>query len=203
VPEFEGFILAGGASSRMGVDKGALRLGGKSMVERAAVTLGATMPGAGRVSLVSSRADAEQFGLPVVADLYAGLGAAGGLHAALTSCRAEWAVVLACDLPFVTPALLARLISYRSAGFEAVAPVQADGRPQPLCALYSARPCAAVARALIETGELRPRVLLRETRTRWVEFAEVSDLPGSAHFFRNLNTPTEYEEARRLAGESF
>jgi len=198
VPEVEGFILAGGASSRMGVDKAALRLGGESLVGRAARALGAV---AGRVSLVSPREDAGQFGLPVVRDVYGGRGAVGGLHAALTACRAPWALVLACDLPFVTAALLGRLASLAGPEFDAVAPVQADGRQQPLCALYSARVCAEAARGLIEAGELRPRELLRRARTRWVGFDEVRDLPGSADFFRNLNTPAEYGDARRLAGE--
>jgi molybdenum cofactor guanylyltransferase len=199
VPEIEGFILAGGASSRMGTDKAALRLGGESLVGRAARALGAVVA---RTSLVSPRDDAQRHGLPLVRDVYAGLGAAGGLHAALSSCRAQWALVLACDLPFVTSSLLARLASFRGPGLDAVAPVQPDGLVQPLCAIYSAKPCAAAVERLIEAGELRPRVLLGAVRTRLIKFDEVMDLPGAADFFRNVNTPEEYKEACRLSGET-
>lgn len=188
----EGFILAGGASSRMGEDKSRLSLGGRTFVEAAAGALRAV---ATRVSVVSSRAGAESHGLPVVEDLRAGLGALGGLHAALTSCRAEWAAVVACDLPFVTGELLARLLSECTAETDAVVPVQEDGRVQPLCALYRARVCLEQIDELIRAGELRPRVLLSRVRARLVAFEELRDLEGSTRFFVNVNTPEDYARA--------
>ncbi|HEX8355400.1 MAG TPA: NTP transferase domain-containing protein, partial [Pyrinomonadaceae bacterium] len=124
-----------------------------------------------------------------------GLGAIGGLHAALSACGARWAAVVSCDLPFVSGELFARLASLRQEASEAVAPLQEDGRPQPLCALYAAAECRAAAEELIGAGELRPRALLRRVRTRWVAFEELSDLEGSRLFFTNVNTPAEYEEA--------
>lgn len=193
MPDLEAFILAGGASSRMGEDKSRLRLGGRTLVERVAGALG---PVAERVSLVSSRPDASAHGLSVVLDLYESRGALGGLHAALTNCRAPLAFVVSCDLPFVTRELFERLLSLHTDDAEAVAPVQADGRPQPLCALYAAAACARAADELIRTGELRPRELLRRTRTRWVAFEELADLPHSARFFENVNTPEDYEKAK-------
>ena len=190
--EIEGFILAGGASSRMGEDKSRLELNGRTFVGAAARSLGEITP---HVSVVSSRPDAESHGLPVVRDRHSGLGALGGLHAALSSCGAEWAALLACDLPFVTGGLLARLASLRSDSLDAVVPFQDDGRPQPLCALYRARVCLAAAEELIRTGELRPRVLLSRVRARRVAFGELEDLEGSARFFVNVNTPEEYARA--------
>lgn len=192
--DIEGFILAGGLSSRMGEDKSRLRLGGRTFVEIAAGALAAVSDG---VSVVGSREGVESHGLPVVRDLHRGLGAMGGLHAALAACGAGWAAVLSCDLPFVTAGLFERLTSLRDAGADAVAPVQADGRPQPLCALYAAARCLGAAERLIGAGELRPRVLLGEVRTRWVRFEELSDLAGSRLFFENVNTPADYEAARR------
>jgi len=195
--DLEGFILAGGASSRMGEDKSRLRLGGLTFVERVARALG---PVAARVRLVSSRPDASAHGLPVVSDLHESRGALGGIHAALTNCRAPLALVVSCDLPFVTRELFEHLLSLRTADADAdadaVAPIQPDGRPQPLCALYSAALCARVADELIRAGELRPRELLRRVRTRWVAFEELADLPNSAHLFENVNTPEDYEKAK-------
>ena len=190
--DIEGFILAGGLSSRMGADKSHLRLEGRSFVERAAEALGAV---AGRVRVVGSRPGVESHGLAVVRDVYEGVGAMGGLHAALKACAAEWAAVVSCDLPFATGELLARLASLRAEESEAVAPIQEDGRPQPLCALYAAAECRAAAEELIRAGELRPRELLRRVRARRVAFSELSDLEGSQLFFTNVNTPSEYEEA--------
>lgn len=191
--DVEGFILAGGASSRMGEDKSRLSLGGRTFVESAAGALRAV---ATRVSVVSSRQDAESHGLPVVEDLHAGLGALGGLHAAFTSCRAEWAALVACDLPFVTGELLSRLLSKCTDETDAVVPVQEDGRVQPLCALYRARVCLEQIEELIRAGELRPRVLLSRVRARLVAFEEFRGLKDSTRFFVNVNTPEDYARAQ-------
>ena len=189
--EVEGFILAGGLSSRMGTDKSRLRLGGQTFVEIAARALASITD---KISVVCSLPGIESHGLTVVRDVHEGLGAVGGLHAALAACASPWAAVVSCDLPFVTADLFARLAPLRSDEVDAVAPLQEDGRPQPLCALYAAS-CLETAERLIRAGELRPRSLLREVRTRWVPFAELSDLEGSGRFFDNVNTPADYREA--------
>lgn len=189
--EIEGFILAGGASSRMGSDKAALRLGEETFVARVARALSGV---AATVRVVSSRHGTDAFGLPVVRDVFEDAGALGGLHAALHSARKPWAAVVSCDLPFVTPELLRRLASFAE-GFDAVAPLQPDGRLQPLCALYAREPCLEQAERLIRQGELRPRALLQTVAARLVGFDELSDLPGSELFFRNVNTPGDYDEA--------
>lgn len=176
----------------MGADKAHLRLGGRTLVARAADALGAVTR---KVCVVSSKPDAGAFGLTVVPDVFRGLGALGGLHAALARASCEWAAVLSCDLPFATGALFERLASFRGPALDAVAPLQEDGRPQPLCALYAPSRCLPVAEELIRAGELRPRALLSRVRTRWVAWDELKDLDGSARFFLNLNTPADYERA--------
>lgn len=196
--DVDGYILAGGASSRMGRDKAHLLLGGQTFVERAAASLAKVV---GRVRLVSSKADAGASGLPVVADIYERCGALGGLHAALSDATAEWVLVVSCDLPFVTGELLTFLASMRSdeandsEPFDAVVPVQDDGRWQPLCALYARARCFPVADELLASGERRPRVLVAQVRTRFVSFDELRSLRGAAHFFTNVNTPQDYEQA--------
>lgn len=201
MPDVEGFILAGGASSRMGTNKAQLRLGGQSFVERIA---GALTSVAGRVRVVGARPDAgAEWGLESVADIYENCGALGGMHAAFTHCETRRAAIVSCDLPFVTRELFARLALLGKLGegrrgedaFEAVAPVQEDGRRQPLCAIYSRAACLAHAERLLRSGELRPRELLRQARTRWVNVDELADLRGASLFFLNVNTPDEYAHA--------
>jgi molybdopterin-guanine dinucleotide biosynthesis protein A len=190
----EGFILVGGASSRMGRDKARLELGGRSFVERVASALAQVTV---RVSVVGAReGETADWHLPVVPDLYAKWGALGGLHAALAACRAPWAAVVACDLPFVTGELFARLAALRE-NFDAVVPVQSDGHWQPLCALYRVEPCRERAEQLIASGERRPRALLHTVRTRRVEMAELADIAGAPLFFTNVNTPEDHALARK------
>jgi molybdopterin-guanine dinucleotide biosynthesis protein A len=197
--EVEGFILVGGASSRMGTDKALLALGGRSFVERVHSALSAITT---RTSLVGERSTRARWPqLPTVPDVHVKWGALGGLHAALAACRAEWAAVAACDLPFVTGELFVRLASLRE-NFDAVVPVQTDGRWQPLCALYRASAARCRAAQLIAEGERRPRALLNLIRTRRVAFEQLNDLPGADHFFTNVNTPADYANAREKEGES-
>ncbi|HEX7999030.1 MAG TPA: molybdenum cofactor guanylyltransferase [Pyrinomonadaceae bacterium] len=199
MPEIEGFILAGGKSSRMGTDKASLLLGGESFTERIAAALSAV---AWRVRLVGAQAErsssSSSAGL-FVTDVYGEWGALGGLHAALNACESEWAAVVACDLPFVTAELFARLAKERE-NFAAVVPVQQDERVQPLCAFYRREPCLRRTEELITAGERRPRVLLDSVNTRRVGFQELADLPGAGLFFTNVNTPDDYAQARQAAG---
>lgn len=196
--DIEGFILVGGASSRMGRDKALLTLSGVSFVERIAGELSRV---AGRVNLVGAKNVESSLKIENVPDVYPSWGALGGLHAALAACRAEWAAVVACDLPFVTGELFERLASLRE-GSEAVVPVQRDGRLQPLCALYRTAACREIARRMIEEGERRPRALVRLVRTRLVGWEELADLTGARLFFENVNTPEDYAGARSRFGEA-
>jgi molybdopterin-guanine dinucleotide biosynthesis protein A len=195
--DIEGFILTGGASSRMGTDKARLSLGGLTFIERIA---GALQLITADISFVSTRPETFGLSLPVVADIHRDCGALGGLHAALRACRAPWAAIVSCDLPFVTGELFGRLGEFRDEETEAVAPLQLDGRPQPLCALYSPARCLARVEQLLQEGERRPRVLLRQVRTRWVAPTELSDLRDAELFFLNVNTPEDYRLAREKLG---
>ncbi|MGI9108260.1 MAG: molybdenum cofactor guanylyltransferase [Pyrinomonadaceae bacterium] len=196
--DVEGFILAGGASSRMGTDKARLTLGTQTFVERIAQALHAITT---RISVVSARPESIALNLPVLADVYRNCGAMAGLHAALRACRAPWAAIVSCDLPFVSGELFVRLAALRGGDFEVIAPRQVDGRPQPLCALYKRESCLARIEKLLRDGERRPRVLLQQTHTRWVAPADLADLRHADLFFLNVNTPEDYEDARRRAAE--
>ena len=175
----------------MGTDKSQLLIERQTFTERIAETLFELTDS---VAIVGrSPADSA---LPTVPDVYPQWGALGGLHAALTACKREWAIVVACDLPFVTSELFLHLADMRL-DHDAVVPVQEDGRPQPLAALYSVDPCRERATELIETGSRRPLDLLEAVKTRWVAFAEIRNLPQAERFFVNINTPKDYHEAIR------
>ena len=195
--DVEGFILVGGASSRMGTDKSQLLFGGQTAVELLAKELVAVTA---KVSLVGSRNENLRSGFKIVTDVYQRWGALGGIHAALSATGTEWAIVVACDLPFISRELLWHLMGLARAQppFDAVVPIQADGRPQPLCALYRREPCLESAERLIATGEHTPRALLGAVNTRWVAFEELAGLPAADNFFFNVNTPADYEQAQQI-----
>jgi len=189
--DFQAFILAGGASRRMGTDKSRLVINQQTFTERIAETLFEITDS---VTLVGRALDDSA--LPKVPDIYPQWGALGGLHAALAACSREWAIVVACDLPFITKELFSHLASLKL-DHEAVVPLQKDGRPQPLAAFYRVNPCRERAETLIRAGRRRPLDLLEAVDTRWVAFAEIRNLDQADSFFVNINTPEDYYEAIR------
>jgi len=196
-----GFILAGGESRRMGTEKARLVLDGQSFVERIARELSSVTSSVKVVGDKVSPAELNlHLNLPIdiqaAPDIYPQWGALGGVHAALSACSESWALVVACDFPLVTEELFGRLASVRE-GFEAVAPIQHDGIPQPLCSLYRVEPCLRLAEQMIESGERKPITLLQSVRTRWLSFNELKHLKGADSFFENINTPEDYARVKK------
>ena len=198
--DVQGFILVGGASRRMGRDKAQLRLGSETMLERLAAQLS---PVTSSVTLVGSPQAYVGHSLPTVPDVYEKWGALGGIHGALSVAKTDWIIVIACDLPFVTRDLFERLKSFAHESpyksVDSIVPLQPDGRPQPVCALYYRETCLPEIERLVSAGEHTPRALLTNVRTRYVQFPELGDLPGAENFFLNLNTPEDFERAKWLA----
>jgi molybdopterin-guanine dinucleotide biosynthesis protein A len=194
--DVEGFILVGGRSSRMGTDKARLQFDGQTSVERIAAELCSVTS---RISLVGRGPAAFGPDVRIIPDTHQQWGALGGIHAALGACAADWALIVACDLPFVTRDLCSRLLTLgQPESPDAVVPIQPDGRPQPLCALYRRESCLLEAEELIAGGEHTPRALLANVKTRWVRPEELNDLPGAENFFFNVNTPADYEQAQQM-----
>jgi molybdopterin-guanine dinucleotide biosynthesis protein A len=192
-----GFVTAGGRSSRMQRDKALLKLGGLTMIER---VIGALQPVASSIAIIANDPVYEKFDLPVFADTNKGIGPLEAIRTALANSRQEKAVVAGCDMPFVTSELFAYLLD-QAQGYDAVVPLDAEGRIEPLCAVYSTAAMSEVCR-LIERGDLKMAHLFDAIHARVIEFSELRNLPRSELFFENINTPEDYARAINLiAGE--
>lgn len=198
--EIEGFILAGGASSRMKSDKAFLRLGGKTFIERAAAALQAISQ---NQYVIGGNLPDNLF-LPVLPDVYQSdetekRASIIGLHSALTYSKTRRTAVLACDLPFVTGELMTRLAAPDKINdpnnFDAIAPVQPDGRIQPLCAIYRREICLPTIEKMLVAGNFRLQEIFAQVNTRRIGFSEIADLPNAENFFFNVNTPEDLSRA--------
>jgi molybdopterin-guanine dinucleotide biosynthesis protein A len=192
-----GAVLAGGASKRMGRPKAFLDLAGRSLLERSLDRIRSLCD---EVVVVSRRpSDMMESGARVVRDLAVGQGPLGGLATALFYARRRWVLVTACDQPFLSADLLARLAEHRHdapAGPAALVPRTPDGW-QPLAALYSAE-CFKPAQRLLEQGG-RKVDDLRFGGVQWVsvDADQFRDLDPDLHQFTNVNTEEELETARK------
>ena len=187
-------ILAGGRARRLGgADKARLAIGGARIIDRQLAALSAV---ASDIRIVAN--DGERYaelGLRVIADAIPEAGPLGGLYTALVDATHDRMLILACDLPFVTAALLQRLVDESGTGQEidAVVPRSARGL-EPLCALYMTG-AAAAARVRIERGDLRVAGLLADLRVRELGPETLAPYDGGS-LFENVNTPHDHARAR-------
>jgi molybdopterin-guanine dinucleotide biosynthesis protein A len=180
----------------MGRDKAHLRLGKGALVER---VLAAVAPLEIPCALIANRPEAfTHLGLPAYADLRAGAGPLGGLHAALSTTPAEAVLLLACDLPFVTTRFLRYLVG-RLGSHQAVVPRGKDGF-QPLCAVY-ARSCLPAVERLLDAGAFKVMKLLPEVDMRILRPDEWRVFDPHGRLFINLNTPADYQRALEWVGQ--
>ncbi len=176
-----GFVLSGGRSSRMGRDKALLPIEGSVLVERTAVRVRAA---AGSVTLIGAPERYGHLGLPVAADLIENCGPIGGLYTALKKTRADWNLLVACDMPGLTVEFLRELLDVaRQCGSTCLVP-QTESGLHPLCAVYHRRAEGAVASA-IEHKRFKMHDLL--------EVLEAQSFPvAEAAMLENVNTPVEW-----------
>lgn len=198
-------ILAGGRSRRMGQDKVWMALDGAALIEHVVARI---LPLAAEIIFSANAPErfaalARRLPIPsrVVADIWPGAGPLAGLHAGLIAARHDLVLALAADMPFVNPALIARMVNLAQ-GFEAVVPqtMTETGEPgwEPLHALYR-RSCAGAVAARLAAGDRRMLSFLADVRTRAVTPAEVAAVDPLASSFFNINTPEDWQRARGLA----
>jgi molybdopterin-guanine dinucleotide biosynthesis protein A len=187
-------ILAGGRARRLGgANKATLVVGGAPIVDR---QLEALREVVNAIFVVGSddRTWAER-GLAVVPDAIPDAGALGGIFTAITQSPSDRTLVVACDMPFLSAALLRRMAAVERA--DLVIPRSARGY-EPLCAIYS-RACAADIRARIARGALEASVLPEGVRVAELGPEILAPYDPDGLLFVNVNTPHDYERAKGLS----
>jgi molybdenum cofactor guanylyltransferase len=191
-----GFILAGGRSSRMGREKALLDIGGRPLILRTAALVGSV---AGSATVVGGTPAIRALGLRTVADDWPGAGPLGGIATALRASNAEWSLVVACDLPYLTEAWLEYLVS-RALESDADAVIAMnEGGAEPLCAAYRGT-AAPLIRSAVALGNRKVRGMLENLRGEVIEPAEWKRFDSDGYLFKNMNSPEDYEEARARLG---
>ena len=183
----------------MGESKAHLKLGGKTFVERAALSVSAIEPR--RIFLIGNFTNENKAtGIEILPDVFKSDSRASiiGLHTALFHAETEWIAVLACDLPFVSGALFKILTEFVQDELEAIVPLQKDERAQPLCALYR-KTCLSKVETALASNEWSLKKLLEKLETRFIGFEEISNLPNAENFFFNVNTPADFARAGQFA----
>jgi molybdopterin-guanine dinucleotide biosynthesis protein A len=142
-----GFVLAGGQSSRMGVDKALVEFAGRPLI---ALALGTLREAGLEAAIAGARSDLSSYA-SVVADAAADLGPLSGICAALASTTAQWVVFMTVDLPLVPASLVVYLLAHARITESLVTAAAVNGFPQTFPAVIH-RDCVPVLEKELKDG---------------------------------------------------
>jgi molybdopterin-guanine dinucleotide biosynthesis protein A len=193
-------ILAGGKGLRLGRDKALETVDSQSLLQRVLSQLIALNS---EIIIVTARDGhlprfTDNAECRVIADAYPGSGALVGLASGLAASKADYNLVVACDMPFLNRELIRYMIGLRGE-FDLVLP-RLGGLVEPLHAVY-AKSCLAPVERLLEQGERRINALFEQVRVRYVEADEIDRFDPRRLSFFNVNTRADLERAQQLAKE--
>jgi len=177
--QLTGAIIAGGRARRLnGLAKGLVSVGGEPIMARQLRLLGDRCSNTFIIGDPSGPY-ADQ-GVPVHPDVLPDKGPPGGVHSALSRAATPWVIILGCDLPYLTEALIDGLCV---AGDHEVCLYRAGGRRQPLVSCWRQSLAPRIGEIL---GNSSPGFAGLTASLR------VRELEGvAAEAFFNLNTPAD------------
>jgi molybdopterin-guanine dinucleotide biosynthesis protein A len=145
----------------------------------------------GSVAVVGDPVQYEFSGLPVVPDSYLGAGPLAGIEAALGATSTEANLIVACDMPLLRAEVFEELFAAEG---DCAVPRYADGKIEPLCAVYSVR-CRERIREMLESGVRAVNEALRllESGGFAIRYLQVP----TSDTFANLNTPEDLARFRQ------
>jgi molybdopterin-guanine dinucleotide biosynthesis protein A len=154
------------------------------------------------VTVVAASEKYASLGLHIVGDRWPGEGPLGGIITALRTTAAEdttreWNIILSCDMPFLTADWM-KFLAARALKSEAqvVVPKSEFGL-EPLCACWRTE-ATRVLQEAFEGGVRKVTEALKRVTTEVLDVRDWKRFDSAGRLFWNMNTPADYEEARRI-----
>lgn len=192
-------ILAGGKSSRLGRSKALQIIEGKSLIQRVVDRLAILST---EIIIVTAHGEAipcsSAVRIKTVADIYSVKGSLVGIYSGLIASSSLRAVVVGCDMPFLSVGLLEYMTQICST-FDVVVPRIKD-KLEPLCAVYS-KSCLVPIQELLEQNELMITKFFSVVKVKYVEEDEINSFDPEHLSFFNINSQDDLERAKKLAAE--
>ena len=187
--KLNGLVLAGGKSTRMGVDKGAINWHGKEQRYYVADLLQPLCQDV-FISCRSDQREGIDINYPVLEDTFTGLGPLGAILSAFREEPDRAWLVVACDLPLLDYATLEYLTAHRNTAAIATA-FNSPGNefPEPLITIWEPK-SYPVLLSFLSQGYSCPRKVLINSEINLLQ----SPYPEA---LTNVNTPGEQEKVKR------
>lgn len=191
-----GIILAGGKSTRINTNKSMAQIGNKKMIEHVRDNLSGVVD---EVIVVAGDIGQREkistviCGASLTHDPVIGYGPVAGILAGLQSAKGDYAMVVACDMPFVNPDVVDFLFSLAE-GYDAVVPRWPDGNIEPLHAIYKRNSTIKACESAIERDDRRIVSPLNAlSRVKCVSIEKIKEIDPELKTFINVNTMTDLE----------
>jgi molybdopterin-guanine dinucleotide biosynthesis protein A len=191
-----GIILAGGKSSRYGVNKALVEINGVRLIERVVRVMESIFEHL--IIITNTPHDYAFLNLPMYEDLIKDLGPLGGILTGLEAISDDAGFVVACDMPFLNPDLVRYMVDVRD-DYYAVVP-KITWKIEALHALYDKR-CLPSIRGLIDSREFQAVKFFDRIRVRYVGEDEVRACDPHLRSFYNINSPQELLDAEQLEAD--
>lgn len=200
IPHMTGVLVAGGTSRRMGRDKRFLELGGQPLLQRALSVLQSLFDEV-LVALAEPLPQLTGQGYRVVTDLIPNCATLGGLYTGLSSASHPRVLAVGCDMPFLNPAIIRRLAEYGRQA-DVVIPKLATGL-QPMHAVYS-KACLPHLEQMARAQQFKVQGLAEVPglTVKLIPEKDFLDVDPQLLSFFNINTPADFEFARKLLAGS-
>ena len=181
-------VVAGGRSSRLGQDKRQLRLtSSRTLLEETIERVSAL---ADDVVVVASDVFVDAGSkVRFVPDPLPGAGPLNGLCGGLSAVQNQYAIAVACDLPFLSVRLLRALLDFPR-DFDLLVPRRADGTLEMLQAVYC-QTCLDAMRRRLSAGRLKLADLVEDVKVRFVDEVDLLPYDPELRSFLNVNTPRD------------
>ena len=180
----------------MGRNKAFVSINGQPMIERIIERV-AGLKQAETFLVTNTPEDYAYLGLRMVSDTMPDSGSLGGIYTALHHSPTPYTLVLACDMPFINPAILQKMLNLTDGQNEVIVP-RVDGYPQGLHAIYHQN-CQPHIQAKLEAQRLKVIGFYDDVQVRYLDEDAYQSLDPHGVAFMNINTPEELAEANRLA----
>lgn len=184
--QFSVMVLAGGQSRRMGRDKATLSWEQGDLLGSLLTRL---LPLSDDVLVISNTVRNIPEVVRQFTDIIPGKGPLSGIHAGLIQARHDLVFVTACDVPFLVPELVPRLVQAVGMADGSVAVYK--GQIEPLFACYR-KSCSGVIEQLLTAQHYRVTDFLAQIN--WVAVQQWDELAD--YCFMNVNTGKDYEKAK-------
>jgi molybdopterin-guanine dinucleotide biosynthesis protein A len=188
-------LLAGGKSSRLGTDKAKVKLDGESVMIQA---IAEKLSGLSEDIVVSTNGRRyEDITIPVrwAIDVRPGAGSLMGLYSGLLAAKHDYAIAVACDMPFINIELLKYMISLPR-DYDALLPKIGEQTEQ-LHSIYS-KNCLPKMEKYLNSGHLKITSFMDEIDVKYVDEDIINKYDPRHLSFFNVNTAKQLKQAQDI-----